>query len=310
MNPLQIQLFVGSAAGRRARFDHSPITFGRGPENALIIEDAFVSREHGEIRFEAGHWTLVNRSVNGTRVNRKQVTDKPLPLKSGDEIYVGDKLVFNVTIEPVEAAEATLVEGDVVDSAAKPVRKRGSKLWMYIGGYMAVLLVIVVVLSTLGGKKGGPQDRLAELTSEKIDDILRQPPKPDITSQPRYQGHLADAEILFQKRKRKPSGLFEAYREYQLALSVCPTKGEPFPPEDALKQANFVIVRDELSAKVKEVYKDGVNRLKSGDNEGAYRAFETLKSIFNDPPSEIYRNGQELQNIASKRLGGKRLRKD
>ncbi len=310
MNPLQIQLFVGAAAGRRARFDSSPITFGRGAENALIVEDTTVSREHGEIRFEAGHWTLVNRSVNGTRVNRKQVTDKPLPLKSGDEVFVGDKLMFKVTIEPVESAEATLVEGEVLDLNAKAAAKPRSKLWIYISGYMGVLLLLVIFLSTMGKKKAGPQENIPEQPNDKIEEWVRLPLKRDIASQPKYQEHVAEAEKLFRKRQVKPSGLFEAYREYQLALSVSGRTDDTFPPEDALVQANFFVVRDELIVKVKELYGSAVNRLRRGDNEGAYWGFEDLKTIFNDPLSPLYRNGQDLQNIATKRLPpGKRLKK-
>ena len=310
MNPLQIQLFVGAAAGRRARFDASPISFGRDPSNALIVEDAFVSREHGEIRFEAGQWILVNRSANGTRVNRKQVTDKPVPLTSGDEVFVGDKLMFNVTIEPVEAGEATLAQGDAANLHARPARKPRSKLWMYIAGYMGFLLLIVIALSTMGKKKVNPQESIPEQTNAKIEEWVRLPLKRDIASQPKYQEHLAEAEKLFRKRQVKPSGLFEAYREYQLALSVSGRSDDTFPPEDALVQANFFVVRDELIVKVKELYGSAVNRLRRGDNEGAYWGFEELKTAFNDPQSPLYRNTQDLQNIATKRLPpGKRLKK-
>ena len=310
MNPLQIQLYTGSAAGRRARFDRSPITFGRDPGNLLVVEDAIVSRRHGEIRFENGTWVLANFSENGTRLNRKNVTDKPLPIKSGDEVFVSGKLLFNISIEAVEGVPI----GDqplsaVVDSeAAAAAPKRKTKLWLGIGGYMVLMLLVIIFLSTL--KKDGPadEDRVPELTKDQIASSVMKPLKREPKSDVLYREAVTEATRLFHRRESSIGGLFEAHRKFQTALTYTGRDDFSFPAEDTDAQFQYLQVQKELIDKVAEAYADACNRLNRGDNEGAYRGFDTVKSIYPDGNSNFYANVQAKQNLSAKRLGKKKLK--
>ncbi len=313
MNPLQIQLFVGSAAGRRARFDRSPITFGRDPSNMLVVEDATISRRHGEIRFEAGHWLMVNHSENGTRLNRREITDKPLPIKSGDEVFVGGKLLFNITVEPTETTP--LGEQSIVSAAvapeAQPASKKKSRLWMGIGIYMGVLLLLVIFFSTLGGGGGNnaTETRVPELTAEQIASHIRRPLAKESSSELRYRQSVSEARRLFARRDSSIGGRYEAYRMYQTALTYTGRDDGMFPDEDTDAQFEYRQVQQELIERVTAAYADATNRLNRGDNDGAFRGYQTVMNLYRDGNNPFYTNAQDRQNIASRRLGKKKLKK-
>ncbi len=310
MNPLQIQLFTGAAAGRRARFDQSPISFGRDPSNLLIIEDATISRRHGEIRFEGGMWMLVNLSENGVRLNRKTVTDKPAPLKSGDEIFVGNKLLFNITVEPVEglpAGDLPLSETAQAIEGTQAARKK-NKLWIGIGAYLLAMVLLIVFLSTLD--KTGPtdEDRVPELKRDQIAAMIRKLPPREPTSDLRYREALTDAMRLFDRRAGSIGGLHAAHKMFQTALTYSGRDDGNFPAEDTDAQFNYRAVQQELIDKVTETYIDACNRLNRGDNDGAYRGFDQIKNLFPEGHNPFYDNVQKKQNLAVKRLGKKRIK--
>ena len=76
---------------------------GRQPDNDLVLDLPALSRRHALIVAEGAGYTLSDlRSRNGTFVNRAAVT-RPVVLRDGDEICVGDALLrFRCTrrIEP------------------------------------------------------------------------------------------------------------------------------------------------------------------------------------------------------------------
>ena len=81
---------------------------GRQPDNDLVLDLLALSRRHALIVAEGGGYTLSDlRSRNGTFVNRAAVT-RPVVLRDGDEICVGDALLrFRCTRRIEPPAEAT-----------------------------------------------------------------------------------------------------------------------------------------------------------------------------------------------------------
>ncbi|HVA42847.1 MAG TPA: DUF3662 and FHA domain-containing protein [Acidimicrobiales bacterium] len=74
--------------GRRVTMGDQPLTIGRLPESAVVIDDPNVSRRHAELVRRDGAVILVDLgSTNGTLVNGVQVTESPL--SDGDELTVG-----------------------------------------------------------------------------------------------------------------------------------------------------------------------------------------------------------------------------
>jgi hypothetical protein len=171
MNPIQIQLLAGPGAGRRTSFTSSPITFGRDPDNALVVGETTASRKHGEIRSEGEDWVLVNLSPNGTRVNRRRVADKPQRLRNGDNVYLGDQLVFRVGIE----APAPAVKAGPAKNFKAPINKR-ARLWLWLSVYVAIMLLGLVFVRTLdfGGGPSKNVSRYPTLQPPEIEHVIDQ----------------------------------------------------------------------------------------------------------------------------------------
>jgi hypothetical protein len=83
---------IGNATTVRpgAVFELGPITpIGRRPNNAIRLDDDFVSGEHALLAWRDGRWYLSDvASTNGTFLNNEQVL-QPRPLNWGDLIGIG-----------------------------------------------------------------------------------------------------------------------------------------------------------------------------------------------------------------------------
>jgi len=64
-------------------------SLGRDVNNAIVIDDTFVSAEHALLTFRGRAWYIEDRgSTNGTWVNGQRV-ESLLPLGYGDELQIG-----------------------------------------------------------------------------------------------------------------------------------------------------------------------------------------------------------------------------
>jgi hypothetical protein len=64
-------------------------TIGRASENALVLNDTFVSSEHARLLWNGKGWVLEDLgSTNGTQVNGRKVK-RAAPVKPGDVIELG-----------------------------------------------------------------------------------------------------------------------------------------------------------------------------------------------------------------------------
>ena len=89
----------GSLAGKSFTVGSEPLTFGRGDENDVVLNNVLTSRVHAELRYEADGYVLHDRgSSNGTWVNARRVTVHRL--QSGDEIVIGGELFRFDTYAP------------------------------------------------------------------------------------------------------------------------------------------------------------------------------------------------------------------
>lgn len=81
--------------GERIRLESQTVTIGRLGSQDIVIDDPQVSREHAEVRPDlAGYLVIDKQSMNGTKVNGKNVTEHRL--EDGDVITVG---TYNVAFE-------------------------------------------------------------------------------------------------------------------------------------------------------------------------------------------------------------------
>jgi hypothetical protein len=64
-------------------------TIGRDVNNAIVVEDQFVSAEHAILTFRGRAWYVEDLgSTNGTFVNETRV-ESTLPLRDGDLVHLG-----------------------------------------------------------------------------------------------------------------------------------------------------------------------------------------------------------------------------
>src|SRR2546429_6506471 len=107
--PFVLTIADGKGRGQKFQFDEAEVTIGRGAENAVVLNEAGVSRLHARIQKQGAQWVLLdNGSANGAELNGSTI-GKPSPLRSGGKNGVG----HNPLQVPVEG-----------DRAANPVTAR------------------------------------------------------------------------------------------------------------------------------------------------------------------------------------------
>jgi hypothetical protein len=90
--PLLIVKFEGSTL-QKVPTNGGSITIGRGPDNAIAIDNLAVSSRHAEIKSEQGHLVIEDlNSLNGTFVNSQRV--KRSALKHGDVVLIGKHSIY------------------------------------------------------------------------------------------------------------------------------------------------------------------------------------------------------------------------
>ncbi len=85
------------AVGHECRLRRGRTSIGRGPDNAIVVNDHQVSRVHAEISCEDEGWMLTDlNSTNGTFLNEVRVMGQPVRLHPGDTIRLGPVASFTV----------------------------------------------------------------------------------------------------------------------------------------------------------------------------------------------------------------------
>lgn len=84
-------LVVSMSDGTVQRLDLSEqvISFGRGPDNTVLIDDDYTSMHHARITPREKGWVIEDcGSTNGTWVERRRITS-PTPLAPGMKVRIG-----------------------------------------------------------------------------------------------------------------------------------------------------------------------------------------------------------------------------
>lgn len=88
-NPGSIRVTAGPMAGTSLILSGAPVTFGRAPDNTIVIDDDFASSHHARIIARNGAWVLEDlSSTNGTFVDGSRIT-APFDLGIGTQITIG-----------------------------------------------------------------------------------------------------------------------------------------------------------------------------------------------------------------------------
>jgi pSer/pThr/pTyr-binding forkhead associated (FHA) protein len=86
-------VFVDGASGGPSAGETFPVaattTIGRADDNAVVVEDEFISAHHAVLRRDRGDWWLADAgSTNGTWANERKV-ERPVIVKPGDTLRFG-----------------------------------------------------------------------------------------------------------------------------------------------------------------------------------------------------------------------------
>ncbi|MEM9347085.1 MAG: FHA domain-containing protein [Planctomycetota bacterium] len=325
MNPLQIHITAGAQAGARLQLNQSPVTFGRSAECTLILDLPVASRLHGELQYdeEDAQWVLVNHSANGTRVGRKKATKKPVALTDGASITIGDTEVFRVHLTPAAAQEpqgrAFEDHPEQPDSPAPGAGKKDrSKLWIGLGVWFALCIGAMIFFATLGGDddndKGSnnaaagfyyPGREFDDMVGDEagvlsIRRLLYEHPTYQDPNASRYSSFLDRAN---QSADQGETGLYDAYKNYQMAIAFSNNRDQPFENKNDVLRYNRIL--DELSQAIYVRYMFAYRSYHNNDYQSARDTLDRLRMEFyanEDPEDPLANHIRKLRNAAHKRV--------
>lgn len=149
--PFYLRVESGPEPGQQFPIVGIRLTIGRQAGNAIVIDDERLSRRHAQIDLRPGGLFVTDLgSANGTRVNGQPITGAH-PVRPGDALDLGGVLLrveggaglaaTAVAVAPPPAVPATpgYIAPPVV--AAPGARSSSSRLFLIVGGVLAVLLV-------------------------------------------------------------------------------------------------------------------------------------------------------------------------
>ncbi len=292
VTPIHLQLSSPTTGARQRSFTQSPVTFGRAPECDIVLLDSAVSRRHGELRFENGTWELVNQSVNGARVNGKRVTTKPRKLQSGDTIAVEDVPLFTVTIGETTSASDNAADDEATPTApAQKAMTRRSKLFVGLGVYLALMLVVMVFGLLSRGGSDNTNRFPPPLTERQIEQEIRAPITGVVENPQLARQRLLEAKELVNRLESAPDALYQAHLAFKESLAY--SGREKFT--EGLDDQLFLQTQSQLTEEVTRRYRDAYALLKAGSYPEAERAFADLRRFYSDTRSTIFRNAEEQQ---------------
>ncbi|MFO7323269.1 MAG: DUF3662 and FHA domain-containing protein [Chloroflexota bacterium] len=103
--PKNAQLIIN---GEQVIFLQEPvINIGRSRENHIVLDDAFVSRRHAQLRLRFGRYTLFDlQSQAGTYVNDVRIREHPL--QTGDVIRMGKVQLVYLEDDPAGESQTSI----------------------------------------------------------------------------------------------------------------------------------------------------------------------------------------------------------
>ena len=297
----QIHVINRKGGGSRETFTAPTVTFGRDGGNMIVTGGEHTSRLHGELRCEADRWLLVNLSANGTELNGRRVTRKPRALQDRDVIGVAGETLFEVRID--ELVPTTPTDGES-DESGQTMSKR-TRLWLFIGIYLALILGVFFFLNTLKNENQNRQQATAPLTREQIEQEIRQPLPPLTVNPPESARELNTANELVDRLDSSPDATYRCYMAYKKSLAL---SGRPHfePGTDLL---HYQQVQQRLIESVSLTYAQAYQKLKSGQFRKAVDDFRRLTDIYPDTTGKIHENVRKQQAAAAERLGKRRRRR-
>ena len=110
----------GSQSGKEVLLSGDEITFGRDPENTVVLDDVQISRHHLRIYRETQNLMIEDLgSTNGTTVNGKALK-KAQKLKHDDTVTMGEDVTFKVILKDEKPQRAAKKQMETSEKEDKP----------------------------------------------------------------------------------------------------------------------------------------------------------------------------------------------
>jgi predicted component of type VI protein secretion system len=151
----------GPTPGKVYELSKDSVTIGREASADIVIPDPEISRSHARLTSKQGTYMLEDLgSTNGTFVNKQRVTGQRL-LNSGDEVTLGENVVFSFEGAGVAATVAAASVKMPTAAAARepapapppagpaPAKESHTSRNILIGCGCLVILVVVVLVGLL-----------------------------------------------------------------------------------------------------------------------------------------------------------------
>ena len=322
MTSIQLYVSTGSQAGRRLSFADSPVRFGRGGDNAVVIDHPAVSRHHGELRFEQDHWVLQNLSRNTTSIGRRLARKRPVTLREGDVVSVGDVELFRISLAPAHhaAEDEQMPEEDRIEAEADTERseaaaqaKRRSRLMMGVGVYLLLMVGLFVMLSQLRNNDGTEDaEHLRELNDTAVANLVARDLREE-EFQPFSAGEgeaLIDRAISRFRARATPTteDLYLAYRDLRRGMAHLNIHNF-----NELEQAEQRLVADtiirRLTERLQGMFREA-NRAYHAERDwaAAREEFTEIMRLIQDESDPLFQNAAAHVRSARQRDDGGRRR--
>jgi pSer/pThr/pTyr-binding forkhead associated (FHA) protein len=308
---LQVEYLQGPNAGRKILLRDTCVTFGRSTERTLPLDLSFASREHGQFNYDNGKWLLTNLSNNGTKLNGKQVTNKPRTIKGTCTITIGDDDVFRVRPIADPASDQSQTDSDdqappldPTDDESHTTNTNRTKLWFGIGALWFVVFgfIAFAILNPADPNASNPALNLPPpFTPDRIQQILARPMSKSTPDQRQADLATAQAHEFYALIDRRHDALFRAFDAYRLALSFSPN--DTFT--DAQDQRQFYVLQKRLTQSITTQYESASQLLMSRQYKLADFAFKELRKTYPDPASPIFTDALKREAAARDALKNK-----
>lgn len=304
MSSVQIRILIGPNQGARLRVDKDHASFGRSADCDITIDQPFVSREHGKLQLTPKGWVLENQSANGTVVAGKTVTKKPRPIAEGQVVSIGSEDAFEIISLALPAAEPVPAEAEEEPGEEKKKLSGRSKLWIGLGAYVMIMMLLFVFLSLFGGGEtsDNPVDRMPQLSKSDLREQVKAEIRRTLPKRPpdslKVRQHSEAALEQYNLRHRDPTARYRALVQYREALSY--TRGEKL--EDPENDKLYIEIQEELVEDITDRYDRAYGLLRNRAFERANTEFRELARIYADPTTQLHRDIETYWAITKNQL--------
>src|SRR5438876_3098338 len=87
--PGSLRFLTGSLTGTICRLTKSVTRIGREPVNDIVVTDASVSRQHAEIIWSNGGWSIKKLTTHNVLTVNQQKIEQAIPINDGDTLGLG-----------------------------------------------------------------------------------------------------------------------------------------------------------------------------------------------------------------------------